>query len=395
MEWTDGGMRRTGGEYKASRADMFFRALDYRMLVPVLLLVIIGLVVLNTVLAKGYGAVIFDYPMNYYKQIAAVLLGVVAASILCLFEPPTMRLIGGIIYIVSIILLFVVKIDGYRPVAGADSWLRIPLFGSFQPSELSKIGVAMMTGPVFAAMKRGELAVRTGFFRIGLLYGLPFLFVVTEPDLGTSLVLIFMFLSTAFVWGVRWRTILLSVTSAVFVVLPLTWQFALNSTQKDRIMTFLFRGHDKTASYHIEQSLAAVASGGLAGNRAGNTVSVPVKESDFIFPAISEQLGLIGTTLIILLAVYLIAHTLRVASKIVSRSPEESYIMVALITGMAFHFIENIGMTVGLLPITGIPLPFISYGGSAMISNFLLLGVLLNYSMNHNERMLREAPLAV
>jgi len=126
-----------------------------------------------------------------------------------------------------------------------------------------------------------------------------------------------------------------------------------------------------------------VASGGLAGNRTGGTVSVPVKESDFIFTAISEQLGLIGTALVILLAIYLIGHTLRVAGKVSERSADEAYIMVALIAGVAFHFIENIGMTVGLLPITGIPLPFISYGGSAMISNFLLLGVLLNYSLNH------------
>ena len=147
-------------------------------------------------------------------------------------------------------------------------------------------------------------------------------------------------------------------------------------------MTFLFRGYDKSASYHIDQSLAAVASGGLAGN-PGGTVSVPVKESDFIFPAISEQLGLIGTSLVILLALYFIVHTIRVASQVAERAPDESYIMVALISGLAFHFIENMGMTVGLLPITGIPLPFISYGGSAMISSFLLLGVLLNYSLNH------------
>lgn len=377
-------MRRTGGETRQSRADLFFQLLDYKMLVPVLALVIIGLVVLNTVLAKGYGAVIFDYPMNFYKQIAAVLLGIVAASVLCLFEPPTMRLIGGAIYLASILLLIVVKVDGYRPVAGADSWIQIPLFGSFQPSELSKIGVAMVAGPVFAAMKRGEISVLQGLLRLGFYYGLPFLFIVTEPDLGTSLVLIFMFLSTAFVWGVRWRTIIVSVSITVFVILPLAWQFLINPAQKERVMTFLFRGYDKSASYHIDQSLAAVASGGLAGNKAGGIVSVPVKESDFIFPAISEQLGLIGTTVVILLAVYFIVHTLRVAGKVAGHSPEEAYIMVALIAGVAFHFIENMGMTVGLLPITGIPLPFISYGGSAMISNFLLLGVLLNYSLNHN-----------
>lgn len=382
MNWTDPSLTRSGVKDRRSRADLFFQLLDYRMLVPVLALVIIGLVVLNQVLAKGYGAVIFDYPMNFYKQIAAVLIGMVAASILCLFEPPTMRLIGAAIYLVSLVLLVVVKLDGYRPVAGADSWIQIPLFGSFQPSELSKIGVAMISGPVFAAMKKGEISYLQGFGRLAIYYGLPFLMIVTEPDLGTSLVLIFMFLSTAFVWGVSWRTIILSVAGTVFGVIPLAWNFFINPSQKERVMTFLFRGYDKTASYHIDQSLAAVASGGLAGNRGG-TVAVPVKESDFIFPAISEQLGLVGTSLVILLAVYFIVHTLRVAGQVAQRAPEEAYIMVALISGLAFHFIENIGMTVGLLPITGIPLPFISYGGSAMISSFLLLGVLLNYSLNH------------
>jgi len=298
-----------------------------------------------------------------------------------------MRLIGGVLYFISLLLLLVVKFDGFRAVAGADSWIRIPLFGSFQPSELSKIAVAMVSGPVFAAMKSGELTLPRGFLRLGIIYGIPFLFVITEPDLGTSLVLLFMFLSTLFVWGIRWRAILLAVAGTVLVILPLSWNLALNATQKERIMTFLFRGHDKTASYHINQSLAAVASGGLFGNRAGENVSVPVKESDFIFPAISEQLGLIGTTLVILLASYFIYHSIRVAAKIHVRSPHEAYIMVALIASVAFHYIENIGMTVGLLPITGIPLPFISYGGSAMISNFLLLGVLLNYSMNNNEKV--------
>lgn len=386
MNWTEGSMRRTVDANRQSRADYFFRALDYRMLVPVLALVMIGLVVLNKVLATGYGVAAFEYPMNFFKQIAAVLIGIVAAFILCLFDPPTMRLIGGILYFISLFLLLVVKVDGYQAVAGADSWLRIPVFGSFQPSELSKIAVAMVSGSIFAAMKKGKLSVARGFLRLSVIYGVPFLFVITEPDLGTSLVLIFMFLCTTFVWGVRWRTILLSVAGMIFVVLPLGWNFALNATQKDRIMTFLFRGHDKTASYHINQSLASVASGGLTGNRSGVNISVPVKESDFIFPAISEQLGFIGTTVVILLAGYFIFHTIRVAGLIHARSPEESYIMVALISCIAFHFIENIGMTVGLLPITGIPLPFISYGGSAMISNFILLGVLLNYSMNNNEK---------
>ena len=110
---------------------------------------------------------------------------------------------------------------------------------------------------------------------------------------------------------------------------------------------------------------------------------MPVKEADFIFAAISEQLGLIGSALVILVAGYFIIYTLRRAAQIEKQSYSSAYVMVALISSIAFHYIENIGMTIGLLPITGIPLPFISYGGSAMVSNFLLLGVLLNISMDY------------
>lgn len=352
------------------------------MLVPVAALTLIGLVVLNTVLAKGYGAVHFDYPMNFYKQIVAVMLGVVAAFLLCLLDAPTLRLVGVIIYSVSLVLLLWVKLDGYRPVAGADSWINLPVFGSFQPSELAKIGVAMTAGPVFAAMKKGEMSLAKGFGKIALLYGLPFAMIMTEVDLGTGLVVLFMFAATLFVWGIRWRYILLSLSGLIVVVFPLAWKFGLKGAQKARILTFLFRGHDADASYHINQSLAAVASGGLTGDRTGPYIDVPVKESDFIFPALSEQFGLIGVMVVMGLALFFIVHTYRTAARIERHTPEHAYIMVALISGLAFHFIENIGMTVGLMPITGIPLPFISYGGSAMISNFLLLGVLLNLSMN-------------
>ncbi|HZJ90513.1 MAG: FtsW/RodA/SpoVE family cell cycle protein [Clostridiaceae bacterium] len=367
---------------KISRVDRFFRLLDYRMLVPVAVLVIIGLVVLNTVLKSGYGAVIFDYPNNYYKQVALVLIGLLAAFIICLFEKPTLSLIGALIYGLSIILLIYIKIDGYRPVAGADSWLYVPLVGSFQPSELAKIGVALVTGPVFGQIKEGSVSATKGFAKIAVLYAIPFLLVITEVDLGTSMVILFMFLSTIFVWGIKWRYIFASLAGITVVAVPLLWQFFLSGDQKNRILTFFFRGHDQAASYQINQSIAAVASGGIAGNTSGQYVNVPVKESDFIFPAISEQLGLIGSALVIIVAAYFIIYTLKRASQIEKQSYASAYVMVALIASIAFHYIENIGMTIGLLPITGIPLPFISYGGSSMIANFVLLGVLLNISMD-------------
>lgn len=353
------------------------------MLVPVAVLVVVGLIVLNTVLSSGYGAVIFNYPENFYKQVAIVLIGILFAFIICLFEKPTLSLIGALIYGISIILLIYVKIDGYAPVSGADSWIYVPLVGSFQPSELAKIGVALVAGPIFGQLKEGTITTAKGSAQIGLLYAIPFLLVITEVDLGTSMVILFMLLTTLFIWGVRWRYILASLAGVTVVAVPLLWQFFLSGDQKNRILTFFFRGHDQAASYQINQSIAAVASGGIAGNNSGQYVNVPVKESDFIFSAISEQLGLIGSALIILVAGYFIIYTLKRAAQVERQSYSSAYVMVALIASIAFHYIENIGMTIGLLPITGIPLPFISYGGSSMISSFILLGVLLNISMDY------------
>ena len=148
----------------------------------------------------------------------------------------------------------------------------------------------------------------------------------------------------------------------------------------------MFPGHDKRASYHISQSLAAVSSGGIVGS-SGKPVNVPVKESDFIFAAIAEYMGLIGVIAVISLVTIFVTRTLIVSFSAVKDNPAQGYTITGLISIMAIHYIENMGMTVGLLPITGIPLPFVSHGGSAMISNFISLGIILNISMN--QRMLR------
>ena len=146
-----------------------------------------------------------------------------------------------------------------------------------------------------------------------------------------------------------------------------------------------FGGVDRTwtnQEYNLMQSKAAIASGGLTGNHTGILTSVPVKESDFIFAAISEHMGFIGTTAVIILAFFFLCRCLYVAAKVPSKSA--SYMLTGFTGYFAFHYIENMGMAVGLLPITGIPLPFISYGGTAMLINYLAFGVILNISMSRN-----------
>lgn len=371
-----------------SRASAFFAAMDYWILVPVMVMVIIGLFVLHNVAADGVGTTL-SYPQGFYRQVGAVLLGLALAMGICLIEPPTLRLFGTGIYIVAVLLLIYVKIDGYslRSLTGADSWVNLPILGSFQPSELAKIGIAVVFGNTLAEIKKGKRNYLQGSIRLALAVGIPLILIMTEPDFGTSMTIVFMIACMIFVWGIKWRYILM-VASAAIIALPLIWNYGLSTVGQNRILTFLFPGHDKKASYHISQSLSAVSSGGITGN-PDNPINVPVKESDFIFSAIAEYMGLIGVIALIALVIIFITRTLFVSFAAVREDPAQGYIMTGLISIMAIHYIENMGMTVGLLPITGIPLPFISHGGSAMVSNFISLGFILNISMNQRMRVLQ------
>lgn len=363
------------------RAEMYFAHMDYLLLIPVILMTLIGLIVMNKVLLAGYGA--GSWPANFIKQFGAAVFGILIALLLCLVEAPTLNLMAWLVHGFSVLLLIYEKIDGYslKGATGADSWIRIPVVGSFQPSELAKIGIAMLAAGFFARMKTGELDYARGFGSLALVYGIPLFLIYKEPDFGTAAVIVVMFLMTLFVWGIRWRYVLAFAGSAL-AGLPLLWFFYFSPYQKNRILTLIFPGHDMSETYHIEQALKAISSGGVIGNKSGIDVPVPVKESDFIYSAISEHLGLIGTgTLIILVAVFL-TRAVYVAWKASEYDLESTYLVMALIASMSFHFIENMGMNVGLLPITGIPLPFISNGGTSMVMNYLALGLILNVSMN-------------
>ncbi len=363
------------------KRDSYFRAMDYWLLVPVLSITIIGLYVLNKVLSDGFA----DYPMIYYKQIGAVLVGLVIALILCLIELPTLRLIGFGLYGLSLLLLVFVLVDGFSLADrwGADSWMLIPFVGTFQPSELAKLGLAMISAFIFEGLTVARLRPWQGFVFLLALYLPPLGLIMLQPDFGTAMVIVFMFICTLFVWGLRWRYVLLGLSGAVIAV-PMAWIFYFSPYQKNRILTFLYPGHDPDASYNLIQARLAIASGRLAGSSRATPVHVPVKEADFIYTAVSEHMGFIGTTALLILIFFFLARCFYVASKVGSIRPSAAYIMVGLTAAMAFHYVENLGMCVGLMPITGIPLPFVSFGGSAMVVNFISLGIMLNISMDRN-----------
>ena len=356
------------------------KTVDYYLVIPVLALTIIGLYVLQRVLSKGYAA----YPGNYYRQIAATAAGITAAFIISLLDEHLLKVLGRILYAASLFLLLLVPIDGYSLADkwGADSWLNLPVIGNFQPSELAKIGLIMVAADIFESMHNKEYTLLKGFGIMAAFYAPPMLLILSQPDFGTAMVIMFTFICMLFTWGVRYRYFLLAFSSFVVIVVPVVWFFYLKPYQKDRILSLVFQGSSPRSEYNLRQSQLAIMSGGLTGNHTGILTPVPVKESDFIFAAISEHMGFIGTTTVVILAFFFLCRCLYIAAK--SKSKSASYMLTGLTGYFAFHFIENMGMAVGLLPITGIPLPFISYGGTAMLINYLAFGVILNISMSRN-----------
>ena len=360
------------------RNNEYSKKIDYYLIVPVFLLAVIGLYVLQRVLSSGYR----DYPGNYYRQIYATVAGMFIATVIAILDTHFLKLVGRLLYGAGLFLLLLVPIDGYSLKAtwGADSWLNLPVIGNFQPSELMKIGLIMVASEIFEMMHDKKISYLRGLLYLAAAYGPPMLLIFMQPDFGTAMVIVFSFVCISFVWGVKYRYFLLAISGGVVVVAPTLWFFYLEPYQKARILSLVFSGSDPQAEYNLVQAKAAIASGGLSGNHTGLLTSVPVKESDFIYTAVSEQLGFIGTTTIVVLAFFFLARCLFIASR--AKLPTQSYTVTGLCASFAFHFIENLGMSVGLLPITGIPLPFISLGGTAMLINYISFGIILNISMD-------------
>jgi len=357
----------------------YFRAVDYWLIVPILTLTMIGLYVLNGVLREGFD----DYPQNLYKQAGAAVMGIFIALIICLLETHFLKLIGWAMYSLSIMLLLVVRFDNFSMKAlwGADSWMKLPVLGTFQPSELAKIGLVLVVAYLFEDISEKRITAKKGILYIAIVYAIPLFLIYKQPDFGTAMVIVFSFACILFIWGLKYRYFFLAL-SGVIVAIPFVWNFYLAEYQKKRILSPLFPGSDPKAEYNLVQAKNAIASGGLIGNTTGTYVRVPVKESDFIFSAVSEHMGFIGTTAIILLSFFFLTRCLIIASRASQKA--YSFIVIGLTAGFAFHFIENMGMCVGLLPITGIPLPFISLGGTALLVNFIAVGIILNISMERN-----------
>lgn len=375
--------------------------IDYALMVPVFFLLVIGII-------SVYIAVSQDYPQNLTtmvgQQIMWILFGVVLAFLVMFFSTKFLWKVTPLLYILGLGLM-VLPLYFYSPSlvasTGARNWVTINGMTLFQPSEFMKISYIVMMARVIVTFQKHYPVhdLKKDFQLIGylLLVTIPvFVLLGLQSDFGTALVFFAIFCGMVLLSGVSWKILLPVTILGVLGVLGFLLLFlspggttllrnmGVATYQINRITAWLdpFK-YAQTITYQQAQSLIAIGSGGLTGQ--GFNVSnllVPVRESDMIFTVIGEDFGFVGGLVVISLYSLLIYRMLRVT--LLSNNRFYTYISTGYIMMVLFHVFENIGAATGILPLTGIPLPFISQGGSSMIANLIGVGLVLSMSYQHN-----------
>ncbi|WAW14283.1 rod shape-determining protein RodA [Peptostreptococcus equinus] len=350
----------------------FLKSIDWKLTLIVSSIFIYGLIVLSS---ATHANVTGDFT-QIYKQLTAFIIGIIIIAVILLFDYNNIGKYHRTLYIVSILLLAVVMIPGVGNTQfGAKSWIKIGSF-NFQTSELVKTTFTLCFASVVDKNKKTINDPKTLLKLIG--YMAPFIILLLlQPDLGTAIV--FMFISFFMIYSAGLdNKILRKILIALLILTPIMFLF-MAPHQRVRITNFF--NPESSTNYQVLQSMIAIGSGGLLGkglyNGSQNQENfLPVRDSDFIFAVIGEELGLIGMLVMLILFALLITRLLMIAKK--SKNSYGTYIVMG-ITGMfVYQVIQNIGMTVGLMPVTGVTLPFVSYGGSSLLTSMANIGIVLN-----------------
>ena len=320
---------------------------------------------------------------EFNKQCIWFVVSLIVFGIIMVIDYETIVKVSPVFYGAFILLLIAVLFT--TPVNGATSWFDIGFF-SFQPGEFAKIFVILFLAYAITKIQaRDRKSINSPIKLLILLaiIGVPVLLIIKQPDFGTAAAFIFAIAFMLIAAGIDKKYIIGTIILVV-VSVPLIYNFILPEHAKERIDIFLNPESDpRGAGYNIIQSKLAIGAGGLTGMGflKGNQTQLGFlypKTTDFIFAVIGEEMGFVVAGTVIILYVVLVTKSLYVAK---TAKDETGALIASGITGIfVFHMIENIGMVMGLLPITGVPLPFISYGGSSLITNFICIAILLNIS---------------
>jgi rod shape determining protein RodA len=363
-----------------ARAVSFVRRLDWVMLAAVGGLVAFGLWAID-------GITRLDVAGNpdYYvvRQAVFALMGTVGLVAVLFVDPSVYRRYRKALYGLLLALLLVVMVIGSE-VRGSTRWIDLGFF-QFQPSEFGKLLLALFVAGLLAERGKTVVESRTTLVALGAA-AIPMLFVFFQPDIGTALVYGAIVLAALFFAGTRWRDLAVIGAVGAVIVAFVLWAGPamgidiLEPYQRDRLTAFTDPSKNpRGAAYNINQSITAVGSGGLDGRGVTGATQtrldyLPEHETDFVFAALAEQRGFVGAMILLGLYLLLLWRGIRVIAG--ARDAFAATVAGAIVFGLLFQTFVNIGMTIGIAPITGIPLPFVSVGGSAMVTNLLAVGVL-------------------
>lgn len=351
-----------------------FKNLDYLLLLAVVLLLIIGCFVLYSASLEERAGTGVDYTQ---KQVVWTAVAIIVFFVMLFVDYHFFLNISYVIYGITIVLLIGVLFIGDERY-GARRWLGIGGF-TLQPSELAKLGVIFVIVKYLAWDIENRKTLRYIIVTM-LILSLPLMLIFRQPDLGTALIFLPTILILLFVSGMSWLYVIAGGILAV-LGMPLCWNL-LRDYQKRRIICFINPESDPLGSgYSVIQSKIAIGSGGIFGkgwlSGTQNRLNfIPERHTDFIFSVIGEEWGFFGAIVVLVLFFIIIAS----GFNIVRKAPDTSGQLLALgiITIFTVQVSVNIGMTIGLLPVTGIPLPFMSYGGTNLVVTMGMMGILQN-----------------
>ena len=348
--------------------------IDWSILICVFILAVIGLIAL-------YSATINDNLLEFKKQCMWIVISIPVMIGIIFIDYNIIARFSPYLYGFSLILLIAVL---FTPaVNGATSWFNIG-FLAFQPAELAKVFVILLLSMTIVKIQknsRKEINKPLKLLAILSVVLLPTFLIIMQPDYGTAIAYILSLILILFVAGIDKKYIIISILLMV-ILIPLMYFFILPDHAKSRIDVYLNPNIDpRGAGYNIIQSKIAVGAGKLFGMGLLKGTQTHLgflypKTTDFIYSMIGEELGFIACGLIIVVYVILLTKSINIAKT--ARDDLGSYIATGIVGVFLFHVVENIGMCIGLLPITGVPLPFVSYGGTSLVTNFILIGLLLN-----------------
>lgn len=359
-----------------------FKHIDITLIIIVLILFVISLMMISSathVTQKGL-------TRQVKVQAIAFFLGVFAIIFILFIDYNTFSRFQKSIYIGSIIFLLSVYLPGIGKVQfGARSWINLgPI--DVQPSEIVKIGF-ILSFAKFLEDKQNKLDTIKDLIPVGVYAAVPILLVLKEPDLGNALVFIVIVLGMTFVSGINYKIIGKGVLAGM-ISLPVIYKL-LAPHQRIRIDAFLHPSDvSLPGNYHVMQSKIAIGSGQLLGKglyqgTQNNYNFLPVQESDFIFAVLGEEFGFVGGLIILALYFMFLYRMIKISQN--AKDVYGSLVVIGITSMFAFQIFENIGMTMGVMPVTGVTLPFLSYGGSSLVTNMIAIGIALNIGMRRQK----------